>query len=587
MDQLKDLLRCLNVIDSSHNGVVVIDAAGTIIVFNESATHMVGMEREHLIGRFMGDVFPEAWGNMKKIMDTGVPQVGIKFPLGNTFVIANRNPIYGQGKIIGLISIFQDISEFDRIASELELYMRHNAELNAIINSSYDGLRICDNRGKIIQMNTASEAINQVKAGEVIGRSIEHFVEEGIMEQSVTLKVLESKKAMTLIQRRKGGRRIIATGNPVFNDEGEIKFVVVNERDITELNRLQTELEKSRGLTRRYQTEISQLHSQNALMSDVVARSDSMNRVFNTAMKVAQTDSTILIRGESGVGKGLLCKIIHQASERKKGPFIRVDCGAIPESLIESELFGYVDGAFTGARARGKAGYFELADGGTLFLDEVGELPLNIQVKLLRFLENNEVVRVGSGKAREMDVRVIAATHRDLEGMVERGEYRKDLFFRLNVIPLTIPPLRERQDDIAPLTNHFLERFNLKRAVAKVMAPAAVDALCRYSFPGNIRELVNIIERLVVLTPGERIEEGDLPAQVRLARKAQPEDFGPGQWDLRKAVDELELSLIRRALDRFGTQQKAAAHLGINQSTLARKLQRAAAMRDASVHNNA
>ena len=334
--------------------------------------------------------------------------------------------------------------------------------LNAIIDSSYDGLWICDHNGIVMRINRASERINEIDRRQVLGKKMEDLIKEGLIDRSVTLEVLKRRTTVTLIQQIKNGKQILITGSPIFNEQGKISMVVANERDITELNRLRYELEESRSLTSKYLSEINQLYSQDSLLSEINVRSKVMHKVFNTALKVAQVDSTVLIQGETGVGKGFFAKLIHRASKRKEGPFIRVDCGAIPESLLESELFGYEEGAFTGARLKGKPGYFEMACKGTLFIDEVGELPLSVQVKLLRFLEDTEVIRVGGTTAQKMDVRIIAATHRNLEEMVKAGKFRKDLFFRINIIPLQIPPLRERPEDIPPLINFFLDLFNKK-----------------------------------------------------------------------------------------------------------------------------
>jgi transcriptional regulator with PAS, ATPase and Fis domain len=298
-----------------------------------------------------------------------------------------------------------------------------------------------------------------------------------------------------------------------------------------------------------------------------------MQRIFEKAMRIARVESNVLITGESGTGKSLIADVIHRASDRSAGSLIQINCGAIPETLIEAELFGYEQGAFTGARAQGKPGYFEMAHGGTLLLDEVGELPLGVQVKLLRFLESNEVVRVGATNPRKLDVRVIAATNRDLEGMVRAGTFRKDLFFRLNVVPLKIPPLRERVDDIPPLIHFFLKQFNVKCHADKSLTPAALDCLRNFSYPGNIRELANLIEQLVVLTPTERIGLDDLPASVR-KKELNPSLFPQSEWNLGVVVQGVEKHMIITALKASGSQRQAAKLLNIDHSTLSRKIKR-------------
>jgi len=458
--------------------------------------------------------------------------------------------------------------------------------LEAIIDSSYDGLWICDLEGKVIRINRASEKINNIKADQVVGKEMEALVREGQIDRSVTMEVIKARASITIIQKLRNGKQILVTGNPIFDDQGEVSLVVVNERDITELNRLRNELEESRALTRKYRSELSQIGIEKNLLSQMVIRNEAMYQVLDRSIRVAQVDSTVLMQGESGVGKGFFATLIHRASKRKNGPFIRVDCGAIPESLIESELFGYEKGAFTGARSKGKPGHFEIAEGGTLFLDEIGDLPLNIQVKLLRFLEGNEVVRVGGTTTRKINTRVISATNQNLEEMVAQGRFRKDLFFRLNVIPLRILPLRERTDEIPALINFYLKQCNEKCSTNKLVLPILVDRLCHYSFPGNIRELANLVEQLVVLTPGKRIDLKDLPSHILMEESRMNLGLSGDEWNLPKAVAMLEKEMIVRALKAYGSQRKSAGPLNIDQSTLARKAKRYGIRIDAIMHHN-
>lgn len=458
--------------------------------------------------------------------------------------------------------------------------------LEAIIDSSYDGLWICDHEGKVIRMNRASEKINSIKANQVHGKRMEDLVRDGLIDRSVTLEALKARTAITIIQKLRNGKQILVTGNPFFDAQGNLSLVVVNERDITELYRLQNELDESRALAQRYRSELSQIGNAKDFLSQMVIRNEAMHQALDRAMKVAQVDSTVMIQGESGVGKGFFARLIHRASKRKDGPFIRVDCGAIPESLIESELFGYEDGAFTGARSRGKPGNFEIAEGGTLFLDEIGDLPLNVQVKLLRFLEENEIVRVGGTTIRKINTRVISASNQDLKEMVDGKRFRKDLFFRFNVIPLHIPPLRERVDEIPALINFFLKQCKEKCSANKVILPKAVDRLCRYSFPGNIRELANLVEQLVVLAPGKEIDLKDLPPHILMEESKINLGLYEDEWNLPKAVAMLEKEMILRALKVYGSQRKASVPLNIDQSTLARKAKRYRIRTDAIMHHN-
>lgn len=447
-------------------------------------------------------------------------------------------------------------------------------QLDAIIDSSFDAIWLADREGRVIRINKTAEQINDIKAEQVLNRKMEDLAKEGLFEPCATIEVLRTHGPVKMVQQLKNGRQVLVTGTPVFDKNGQIDMVIVNGRDITELNSLKSELEESRALSRGYQLELSNLYKEKDFFSNIVVRSESMRRIFNTALKVAQVASTVLIQGESGVGKGLFANLIHRASKRNNGPFIRVDCGAIPESLIESELFGYEEGAFTGARLGGKPGHFEMAKGGTLFLDDIGELPLNVQVKLLRFLEQNEVVPVGGTMPKRVDARIIAATSRDLEAMVKRGLFRGDLFFRLSVVPLKIPSLWQRADEIPHLVHFFLKKFNQECSTSKVISPKAVDCITRYPFPGNIRELANLIEQLVVLSSDHRIKEDDLPSHIRANATRKIPFLEQKEWDLRKIVERSEKETILRALEVFGSQRRAAGPLGVHHSTLVRKVKK-------------
>ncbi len=303
----------------------------------------------------------------------------------------------------------------------------------------------------------------------------------------------------------------------------------------------------------------------------LITYSQKMMDLIDLILRVARVDSTVLVSGESGVGKELLAKLIHDQSSRSLGPFVKINCGAIPENLLESELFGYEGGAFTGASRQGKLGMFELAHGGTLFLDEIGELPLGLQVKLLRAIQEQEFVRVGGVKAKKVDVRFIAATNRDLEKMVENGKFREDLYFRLNVIPLMVPPLRERKEDILPLIHYFQAKFTQKFKVSKTFAPEVLRVFLNYAWPGNVRELENIVERLFVVTPGEIIYCHHVPEKLLPGLKQKCVKV-TGVMPLKEAVDELQRLLIEEALAMYGSTYKAAEALGVEQSTIVRKL---------------
>lgn len=443
-----------------------------------------------------------------------------------------------------------------------------------IINSSLDGLWITDADGKVLQVNRTAEELYNINKEVVLNRNIKELIEEGLFDRSIILKVIKTKKSQMVIHKLKNGKQLLRTGYPIFAEDGKLNLVAVYERDMTELYLLRPDVEQNNEVSEEYRAELEQLYTKKGLRWEANIRSEIMYKILDKAIRISRVDSTALLQGESGVGKGYFANLIHRTSERKNKPFIRVDCGAIPELLIEAELFGYESGAFTDARKIGKIGYFEIADGGTLFLDEVGELPLNAQVKLLRFLENNELIRIGDTTVRKINTRVIAATNKDLEEMVQEGRFRRDLFFRLSVIPIKIPALRERVDDIPALFYYFLKKFNQKFSKNKAIFPRALECLCYYSFPGNIRELSNLIEQLVVLSPNDHIDLEDLPSYIRNEQISINHFLQSDKWNLPAAKAKLEKELIVRALEAYGSQRKAAVHLGVDHSTLARKIKK-------------
>jgi PAS domain S-box-containing protein len=564
-----------SVLNSIYNGIVAIDAEGIFIYFNKTAERIFGIPAHDTLCRYILDVLPNTGGKLLECLRTGRLFYGEKLKGETVTLISNINPIVSNGKVTGVVSVFQDISEIEDISKELDLFKNMKNWLDTIIDSSYDGLWICDHQGKVIRINKASERINEVKAEEVVGKNMKDLVGEGLFDKSVTLEVLNRKTSVTMIQQIKGEKRILVTGSPVFNEKGEITFVVTNDRDISELDNLRSQLQETQALARGYISKLSELEMKGVDLSNIIFRSKEMERVIEMALRVAQVDSTILLLGESGVGKGMIAKLIHKHSGRNTGPFMRVDCAGIPDSLIESELFGYEKGAFTGAKPEGKPGFFELANKGTLFLDEIGEIPLSSQSKLLRFLEDHEIIRVGGTELREIDVRIIAATNKNIEEMVSSKLFRKDLYYRLNVVPIYIPPLRERQEDILSLIFHSLEKFNKTYQKKKSFSPESIEVFCKYDFPGNIRELSNLIERLVVVTENDHIEVKDLPSSVTGdIFKTIPFSFLSENVPLRVALERYESLIIEKAIQKYGSQREAAKVLKVDQATISRRIKK-------------
>lgn len=448
-------------------------------------------------------------------------------------------------------------------ADSLELI----AELKAIISCSYDGIFITDGQGIVLRVNNAYERITGIKAEEIIGQDINELVLRKFYDQSVTVLVIQQRKTITINQQVRGHHQILVTGNPIFDQQGNLVRVVTNVRDITELVNLQDQLKETKEQTRKYQAELSHLRAIHVQDKQLIFRSLAMGRAVELATKVAEVDSTVLIMGESGTGKELIAKLIHKQGKGTDKPFIKINCAAIPDNLIESELFGYEGGAFTGARREGKPGLFELAHTGTLFLDEVGDLPPQVQVKLLRVLQEKEVVRVGGGKAIKVDVRIISATNRDIEKMVRDDQFREDLYYRLMVIPLHILPLRDRKEDIPVLIPFFIDKFNAHFAFHKVIAPQVIDQLVKYSWPGNVRELENLIERMMVTAPGDQLTEDLLPLFI-FEKSCRPKKG----TKLKEAVANTERYLLSETFKECGSWNQAAELLGVDRATIFRKV---------------
>jgi PAS domain S-box-containing protein len=444
-----------------------------------------------------------------------------------------------------------------------------NRLLQSIFQSSYDGIYVADAKGNGIMVNEAYTRITGVPGEEIIGKNLRELEKEEIISESVTLKVLEKKKPITIVQKVRG-KEVLVTGNPIFDEGGEITHVVTNVRDISELNRLKLELQQSKALTQKYLNEIQDFkmkESIHLLLDGIVAHSKEIIDVLRLVQKVAKVDSTVLILGESGVGKEVIVKMIHKASDRAKHPLVKVNCAAIPHHLLESELFGYEKGAFTGADSRGKPGLFEQANGGTIFLDEIGDMPLDLQVKLLRVLQEFEITRIGGRKSVKVDVRVISATNKPLEKMMETGAFRQDLYYRLNIVPIKIPPLRERKADIAPLAYFFLNKMNERYGFNKKFHPEVISFMEQYLWPGNIREMENLIERLVVTVDHDEIKICDLPFHP-LTTEVRKETT------LKELLEDVERKMIQQKLAEYKTTRKTAKVLGISQSALVKKIQK-------------
>ena len=445
------------------------------------------------------------------------------------------------------------------------------SKISDIIESSYDGIYITDGEANTIMVNKAYERIAGIRVEELIGRNMKDLVKEGYISRSATLLVLENRMVNTIEQDFKTGKKALVTATPVFDNEGHITMVVTNVRDITELYELKEMLHEKENLTRKYSIELEKMRIELLKNTDLIVRDQKMLYAVQMAKRVAPLDTTVLLTGETGVGKDEVAKFIYKNSSRSAKQLIKINCGAIPKPLIEAELFGYEKGAFTGASKEGKLGLFEIADEGTLFLDEIGELPLDMQVKLLRVLQDNEFQRVGGVKPIRTDVRIIAATNRNLQEMVEKKTFREDLYYRLNIVPINIPPLRERQDDIIPLINYFLCRLNKKYGFKKTLSSEAMNCMFKYEWRGNVRELKNIVERVMVMSNVDNISTKDLPEEIKTWGDEHHILLESDVVPLKTALDKVEKHLLKIAFDKYGNVRDAARALEIDPATFVRK----------------
>jgi PAS domain S-box-containing protein len=455
--------------------------------------------------------------------------------------------------------------------TDIEKLIEQNEIFQTAFESSFDGIHILNREGETLYINKACERIEGITFEEARKLNIREMVAQGVYSESVTLKVLETNATATIIQKVKNGNTVLATGTPIMKN-GVIDKIVVNSRDVTELNLLRQALSEKENMAKIYQEELQLLRMENLKSTGFIAKSQKMKRIEHLANIMSKVDSTVLLSGESGVGKGVISKYIHNQSCRCDGPFIKIDCSAIPENLFESEVFGYEKGAFTGAERSGKIGLLELANGGTVFLDEIGDMPIHMQPKILRAIQDREIIRVGGKDVIPVSVRFIAATNRDLKQMVDAREFREDLYYRLNVVPILISPLRERKEDIIPLIQDITKKINERYGICKTFNNKEIEMMLNYDWPGNIRELENIIERIMVT------EDGDFSLLQSMMGMSNCLTKDCGYKEKLEAYDRM---LLHEVIKAEGSVTKAATKLGINATTIRRKLKKQIESEDA------
>ncbi len=582
-------------VEHLQDAVLSVDLEHRVITYNQAAETLFGISRKEVIGNWLGAILPELNADFSLTIKQGEVRESKKILLKNAAVIGSFIPLREWGNITGAMAVLKDITSFEQVAKELETTKKLERTLQSALGLSYDGVLITNEQGIVTMVNAAFLELYGLEYESVVGRPAAVVAPELPIQQ-----VLAAKERIEGEIRDIAGKKCVITLHPIVQSgrsEGVIAKLIFHRLDqwkdvFRRLEQLESELTYYRG-------ELNRITKENAF-DRIVSQNGQMNSVKKEAYLAAKGFSTILICGESGTGKELFAEAIHEASGRT-GKFIKVNCAAIPSELLEAEFFGYVEGAFTGARKGGKPGKFELADRGTLFLDEIGDMPPALQAKLLRVLQEQEFERIGDTKTRAVDVRIVAATNQNLRQLVKEGKFREDLYYRINVIQITIPPLRERLDDIPLLCEHFIKKLNQKMNKKVIgITPETLQLLQAHSWPGNVRELENVLERAMHLGSGSWIESRHLPQELhspsfsRSSKKekrteemiqspglSKPESFEPLQPSIQHTINHRDLlahvekQVILQALEQAGGNRSLAAQkLGISRTALYQKLKK-------------
>lgn len=435
-----------------------------------------------------------------------------------------------------------------------------------------DDASVSDANGIMVNVSGSYEITYQTTKDDIIGKSVYELEKEGFFKPAISPLVMKSKKKVTIVQKNKSDASQLVTGIPIFDQEGNIEYVVsFNSIDLAEIGKLKEKYDQARNLLDIYKSEIQHLRINHFGKGQVIYQSKEIENVCELIKSISDVDANIIITGETGVGKSMFAKMIHSNSKRSNGPYIYINCAAIPENLIESELFGYDKGSFTGALKEGKKGKIELAHNGTLFLDEIGELSLSTQTKILHVIQDKTFRKVGGSNEINIDFRLVTATNQNLENMIEEGAFRRDLYYRLNVVPIHIPSLRDRKQDIELLILHFLTNFNQKYKKQKGITREALKTLKDYEWPGNVRELENLLERLVVIGEDRLIEWELLPSYI--INQCNTVDAAE-VTNLKEAMNNYEREIISETLKQYGSSVKVGKALGISQPSALRKIKK-------------
>ena len=556
------------VLDSLASGIVAIDRAGDIVVFNFAASRLLGYPKEEALGKNLLAIVPNA--GLVNVLRTGEPEVGRPQTIGSRTVLANRSPVFRGGELIGAVSIFQDITETEMVSRELDSTKTIVRTLEEVLAGAGEWMVVVDSQGMITMISGSYAIFNGTTVAEAIGRHVTAVIENtrmhivaqtGVAEMGETQKIRGRDVIVNRIPLKDGDRIVGAYGRVVF-------------KDVEQLRELAGKLHLLESKVRYYEQELTHLRGARYTFANIVGKGAAIAAAKDEALRASRKDSTILLRGETGTGKELFAHAVHAAGPRGSGPFIKLNCAAVPAELLESELFGYAEGAFTGAKKGGKPGKFEMANGGTLFLDEIGDMPSAMQAKLLRALQEKEVERVGGTTTRLVDIRIITATSRNIEELVGEGKFRADLYYRVNVIPIRIPPLRDRREDIEEIADRILSKLSLEGGEPKRSLSAELkEILFSHTWPGNVRELQNVLEHAVAMSRDPTLLPEHLPTSLLRAVASGGKEGIPGS--LAKVKAEAERAAIVSALKAAnGNKSRAASLLCIHRVKLYEKMKR-------------
>jgi PAS domain S-box-containing protein len=556
------------VLDSLASGVVAIDRAGKIVVFNVAASRLLGVPQEEALGKNLLAIVPNA--GLVDVLHTGEPEAGRTQVIGSRTVLTNRSPIFRNGELIGATSIFQDITEMEKVSRELDSTKTIVRTLEEVLSGAGEWMVVVDSQGMITMISESYAIFNGTTVAEAIGCHVTAVIENtrmhivaqtGVAEMGETQKIRGRDLIVNRIPLKEGDRIVGAYGRVVF-------------KDVEQLRELAGKMHLLESKVRYYEQELTHLRGARYTFANIIGKGTAISAAKEEALRASRKDSTVLLRGETGTGKELFAHAIHAAGPRGSGPFIKLNCAAVPAELLESELFGYEEGAFTGAKKGGKPGKFEMANGGTLFLDEIGDMPYTMQAKLLRALQEKEVERVGGTTTRLVDIRIVAATSRNIEELVGEGMFRADLYYRVNVIPIRIPPLRDRREDIEEIADRILSKLSLEGGEPKRSLSAELkEILLAYAWPGNVRELHNVLEQAVAMSRDPTLLPEHLSASLLRAVASGGKEGIPGS--LAKVKAEAEREAILAALKAAnGNKSRAASLLCIHRVKLYEKMKR-------------